>query len=99
MFASKEASGLKVLTTQNCFFNSEDSWSQEVIECLLNLSNQLVAGPVRDVRNSMHLCSTITLLARMIVLKKLRWIPGFVVPSYVVMCRILKPEGKGVFEI
>lgn len=82
MSVRDEASGLMVLAAQNCFLNSEDSWSQEVMECLLNFSNQLLAGSVEEVKNSMHLSSVFTLLALITVLKVLRWLPGSVVPSY-----------------
>ena len=82
MLASDEASGLMVLVAQNWFLNFEDNCSQEVMECLLNLLNQLLVGPVRVVGNSIHLSSVFTLLALMTVLKELRWIPGSVVPSY-----------------
>ena len=52
------------------------------MECNLNLSNQLLAGPVREVGNSIHLSSVFTLLALMTMLKVLRWLPGSVVPLY-----------------
>ena len=82
MLAKEEASGLIVLAARNCCLKSDDSWSQEVIECLLNLSNQLLAGPVREVGNNTHVSSWCTLLALMVMLKVLRWFPGSVVPSY-----------------
>lgn len=91
MLVRDEASGLMILAAQNCFLNFEDNWSQEVIECLLNLSNQLLAGPIKEVGNNMHLSSRFTLLARMTVLKVLRWLPGSVVPSYDDTCGSLKP--------
>lgn len=72
MLARDEASGLIVSAAQNSFLNSEDSWSQETIECLLNFSNQLFAGLVNVVGNSMHLSSSPALLARITALKVLR---------------------------
>lgn len=82
MLARDEVLGLIVMAARNCFLNSADRCSREVMECLLNLSNQLLAGPVKEVGNSMHLSSVFTLLALMTVLKVLRWLPGSVVPSY-----------------
>ena len=82
MLAREEASGLMILAARNYFLISEDSWSQEVMECLLNLSNQLLAGPVKEVGNNIHMSSVFTLLALMTVLNMLRWLPRSVVPSY-----------------
>lgn len=99
MLESKEASGLIVLGAQNCFLNSEDKCSQEVIEYLLNLSNQLLAGPVKVVGNNIHLISVFTLLALITIFKVLRWLPGLVVPSYEERWGSLKPGGNSVFDI
>ena len=82
MLAREEASGLMIFAARNCFLNFGDSWSHKVMECLLNLSNQLWAGPIKEVGNNIHLSSWFTLLALMTVLKVLRWLPGSVVPSY-----------------
>ena len=63
MLAREDASGLIVFEAQNCFLKSFDNCSQEVIECLRNLSNQLFAGPVRVVGNNMQRSSELTLVA------------------------------------
>ena len=52
------------------------------MECLLNLSDKLLAMLVKEVGNKMHLSSVFTLLTLMTVLKVLRWLPGSVVLSY-----------------
>ena len=75
MLARDEASSLIVLAALNYLLNFEDNWSQEVMKCLLNLSNHLLAGPVRDVGKSTHLRSWFTFLALMIILNVLRWFP------------------------
>ena len=99
IFARDEASGLIVLAAQNCFLKSEDNYSHEVVECLLNLSNQLLAGPVKVVGNNIHLSSTFTLVALITTLKVLRWLPGSVVPSYEERWGSLNPCGNGVLDI
>lgn len=42
------------------------------MECLLNLSIKLLAGPIRGVGNIMHLSSSLRLLAHINVLKVLK---------------------------
>lgn len=99
MLASEEASGLIVQAARNRFLNSEDNCYQEVMECLLNLSNQLLAGPVKVVGNNIHLSSVFKLLALITILKVLRWLPGSAVPSYDERWGGLNPGGNGVFDI
>ena len=82
MLAREDASGLIVLAARNCFLKSFVNYSQEVIECLRNLSNQLFTGPVRVVGNNMHRSSELILVACITTLKLLRWLEGSVVPSY-----------------
>lgn len=82
MLAREDASVLIVLAAQNFFLKSKDNCSHEVIECLQNLSNLLLAGLIRVVGNSMHQSLELMFVALITTLKVLRWLVGSVVPSY-----------------